>query len=574
MNKKALEVQNWLSPNQQATRIADYWVSWNNAREKQRERWREIDAYIHATSTQDLMEQSAWDHTTHIPIAAEIFEDLVAIMNDTVIPHEDWLGWRPFDSTANSKQKRDKVLAYIRNRHELNGFNTTMNELLSDFIRYGNAFVMTVAKTSMDGYIGPVPVRISPYDIVFNPTATKFENTPKIIRQVMDLGEFKMFCEEHSEDVSQEVMQQVLDRRGSYGSVDLAELDKNTQYLPDGFSSLSTYFMNSGMVELLWFFGDVYDSTTQELHKNRKMIIVDRVNVLLDVEEMNPRIRKASYRPRPDNLWAQGALDNIIGMNYQINHRENSKSDAIDRFIHPDRLFVGDVEEIWDENTGQYKYLAPENGMVRDITPDASVLSFNAEIDTLTLRARSAARLPLQLAGFRTPGEKTAFEVQSLNEGAFRGFINKAEQFEIELLEPMVRDEIQVGRDNLASALQVATSDDEGFTMMLEITEQDLKSNGVLVPYGARRFKRELQQMNMLYQLSNSQLGNMIAPHISTFNLAKLVERLGGFDKFEFIDKFASIDEQLEAQKLQATAEELQLQDLQQRQAQDQMMME
>jgi hypothetical protein len=212
--------------------------------------------------------------------------------------------------------------------------------------------------------------------------------------------------------------------------------------------------------------------------------------------------------------------------------------------------------------------------MVRDITPDGSVLSFNAEVDTLTLRARSAARLPLQLAGFRTPGEKTAFEVQSLNEGAFRGFINKAEQFEIELLEPMVRDEIQVGRDNLASALQVATSDDEGFTMMLEITEQDLKSNGVLVPYGARRFKRELQQMNMLYQLSNSQLGAMIAPHISTFNLAKLVERLGGFDKFEFIDKFASIDEQLEAQKLQATAEELQLQDLQQRQAQDQMMME
>jgi len=133
MNKKALEVQNWLNPNQQATRIADYWVSWNNLREKQRERWREIDAYIHATSTLDLMEHSAWDHTTHIPIVAEIFEDLVAIMNDTVIPHEDWLGWRPFDSTANSKQKRDKVLAYIRNRHELNGFNSTMNELLSDY---------------------------------------------------------------------------------------------------------------------------------------------------------------------------------------------------------------------------------------------------------------------------------------------------------------------------------------------------------------------------------------------------------------------------------------------------------
>lgn len=570
MNKKALEVQSWLSPHQQAVKIADYWSSWNNLRERQRERWREIDSYIHATSTQDLMEQSAWDHTTHIPIVAEIYEDLVAIMNDTVIPHEDWLGWRPYDRSANSAQKRTAVLSYIKNRHELNGFNSTINHLLSDFVRYGNSFVLTVPQVNADGYVGPKPLRISPYDIVFNPTATDFENTPKIIRQIMDLGQFKMFCEEQGDVIDKEVMQRVLDRRGGYAGVDSAELDKNTQYLPDGFGSVSSYFFESGMIELLWFYGDIYDQTSQELHRGRKIVVVDRTSILLDVEE-HARIRHARYRPRPDNLWAQGALDNIVGMNYQVNHRENSKSDAIDRFIHPDRLFVGDVEEIWDETTGQYKYLAPENGMVRDLSPDSSVLAFNSEIDMLTLRARSAARLPLQLAGFRTPGEKTAFEVQSLNEGAFRGFINKAEQFEIELLEPMVRDEIEVGRDNLTSALQVATSDEEGFVTMMTITQEDLKSNGVLVPYGARRFKRELQQMNMLYQLSNSQLGQYIGQHINTFNLAKVVERLGGFEQFVFIDKFAAIEEQREAQQLQATAEEMTLQDLQQRQMQDEM---
>jgi hypothetical protein len=570
MNKKALEVQSWLSPHQQAVKIADYWSSWNNLRERQRERWREIDSYIHATSTQDLMEQSAWDHTTHIPIVAEIYEDLVAIMNDTVIPHEDWLGWRPYDRSANSTQKRTAVLSYIKNRHELNGFNSTINHLLSDFVRYGNSFVLTVPQVNADGYVGPKPLRISPYDIVFNPTATDFENSPKIIRQIMDLGQFKMFCEEQGDAIDKEVMQRVLDRRGGYAGVDSAELDKNTQYLPDGFGSVSSYFFESGMIELLWFYGDIYDQTSQELHRGRKIVVVDRTSILLDVEE-HARIRHARYRPRPDNLWAQGALDNIVGMNYQVNHRENSKSDAIDRFIHPDRLFVGDVEEIWDETTGQYKYLAPENGMVRDLSPDSSVLAFNSEIDMLTLRARSAARLPLQLAGFRTPGEKTAFEVQSLNEGAFRGFINKAEQFEIELLEPMVRDEIEVGRDNLTSALQVATSDEEGFVTMMTITQEDLKSNGVLVPYGARRFKRELQQMNMLYQLSNSQLGQYIGQHINTFNLAKVVERLGGFEQFVFIDKFAAIEEQREAQQLQATAEEMTLQDLQQRQMQDEM---
>jgi hypothetical protein len=515
------------------------------------------------------MEHPAWDHTTHIPVVAEIFEDLIAIMADTVIPHEDWLSWRPYTRQAAQEEKRKKVLAYIRNRHELNGFNKTIMDLLADYVRYGNAFVLTEAQTGLDGYVGPVPIRISPYDIVFNPTAKHFDNTPKIIREVMDLGEFKKFAAENEDIVDKETVEKVLDRRGTYGTLSGAEVDKNTQYLPDGFGSFEEYYMHSGMVELLWMYGSVYDSYEKELHTDRKIVVADRCNVLMDVEQANSRIRHAGYRPRPDNLWSQGALDNIVGMNYQINHRENSKSDAIDRFIHPDRLYRGDVDEIFDDNTGQIKYLAPENGDVRDLSPDSSVLAFNSEIDTLTLRARSAARLPLQLAGFRTPGEKTATEVQSLNEGAFRGFINKAEQFEINLLEPMVKDEIEVGRENLSSVMQVATDSDDGFSTFLDVTKADLESNGVLVPYGARRFKRELQQMAMLQQMSSSNLGQLIGQHISTWNLAKTVERIGGFDKFEFIEKFAVIEEQQEAQSLQTTAEEQQLNDLMQRQEED-----
>jgi len=569
MNRKTLEVEQWLSPHTKATSIAEQQLEWYSLSEEARKRWREIDAYIHATSTQDIMDGSAWDHTTHIPVVAEIFEDLVAIMADTVIPHEDWLAWRPMDNKAATKEKREKVLAYLRNRHELNGFNKTMMDLLSDYVRYGNSFVLTKGETG-DGYVGPKPMRISPYDITFNPTATHFDKTPKIIREVMSLGEFKQWCDANPDVIDQEVCQKVLDRRGSYGEVAGAELDKNTQYIPQGFGSFSSYY-TSGMVELLWFYGTVYDKYKQQLHTDKKIVVVDRLNVLLEEEQGNSRIRKATYRPRPDNLWGQGALDNIVGMNYQINHRENSKSDAIDRFIHPDRLFVGDVEEIFDENTGQYKYLAPENGSVSDMSPNSAVLSFNSEIDTLTLRARSAARLPLQLAGFRTPGEKTATEVQSLNEGAFRGFINKAEQFEIDLLEPMVKDEIEVGRELIESALQVQTDDDDGFMMFLSVTEADLNSNGLLVPYGARRFKREVQQMAMLQQLSNSNLGQLVGQHINSWKLAQTVSRIGGFDKFEFFEKFAVIEEQQEAQQLQTTAEEQQLNDLVQRQEEDEL---
>ena len=75
--------------------------------------------------------------------------------------------------------------------------------------------------------------------------------------------------------------------------------------------------------------------------------------------------------------------------------------------------------------------------------------------------------------------------------------------------------------------------------------------------------------MAMLQQLANSNLGQMIGQHISTWQLAKAVEQIGGFDKFEIINKFAVIEEQQEAQSLQTTAEEMQLQDLEQRMAQD-----
>lgn len=38
----------------------------------------------------------------------------------------------------------------------------------------------------------------------------------------------------------------------------------------------------------------------------------------------------AGWRYRPDNLWAMGPLDNIVGMQYRIDHLENLKADAMD----------------------------------------------------------------------------------------------------------------------------------------------------------------------------------------------------------------------------------------------------
>jgi hypothetical protein len=184
------------------------------------------------------------------------------------------------------------------------------------------------------------------------------------------------------------------------------------------------------------------------------------------------------------------------------------------------------------------------------------VLTFDNQIMMHRDLARTSARLPQQLAGFRTAGEKTATEVQSLNDGAFRGFINKVSQVEEDLLEPFVQAEMRIARDNFSSIIKVLEEDEEGILLTTSITEDDLSANGKLLPMGSRRFSRQLQQLQGLTQLTNTNIAQMVGQHINTYNLAKTVEELYGFEKYAFINKFAAIDEGLEGQEKQMMAEQ------------------
>lgn len=546
--------------------ISFYWHDWNSQRTDALKLWSEIDAYLHATDTSQLEGGNNFDHRTHIPILSELHQDLIAILYSTLFPHDDWLGWKGFDINAITQTLRRKVLSYIKQCHSMNGFSKEMRKCIDDLVRYGNCFYKSYYKDGtmegedgvVAGYIGATGKRISPFDIVFNPVASSFCKAPKIIRKLMSIGEFMEFLETIDEDdkvLDDEAKKQLLARRtGTSG--DYTETYKEAQFIPSGFGSIQEYY-RSGYIEVLWFYGDIYDDIEMTFHKKRCIVVADRDVTVLDKEELFDGIRKGSWTDRPDNLWSQGALDNVVGINYMINHRENGKNDAIDKFIHPDRAYVGDVEEIYDEVTGHTKYILPEGGSVQDIRPDSTVLTYNNELALHRELARQSARLPQQLAGFRTAGEKTATEVQSLNDGAFRGFINKAAQLEVDFVEPIVQDEIRIAKDNFQSIIRVLDEDeDEGFMLTTEITEEDLSANGKLIPMGSRRFSRMLQQQQGLITLSNTQLGQMVMPHINTYSLAKSIEQLYGFEKYDFIKKFASIDEQLEAQEKQMYAEQ------------------
>lgn len=545
--------------------IVSNWSTWNSSRTQAMELWAEIDSYLHATDTSLLEGGSNFDHKTHLPILSELHEDLIAIVYSTLFPHDDWLSWKGFEINAITKQIRQKVLSYIKQCHSMNGFSVQMRKVVDDLIRYGNCFTQTYYKNEsmegeqgmVSGYAGPAIKRISPYDIAFNPVAKEFSKTPKIIRELITVGDLhEMYTSADTDDlgISEEEFDNLLSRRTGSGN-DATERYKEKQYIPQGFSSINEYY-NSGYVELLWFYGDFFCDADNSFSKKRCVVVVDRDTVLIDKEELFPAIFKGGWTPRPDNLWSQGPLDKVVGINYMINHRENSKNDAIDKFTYPDRAYVGDVEEIYDEVTGHTKYIMPEGGSVSDIRPDSTVLTFDNQIMMHRDLARTSARLPQQLAGFRTAGEKTATEVQSLNDGAFRGFINKAAQMEEDLIENAVQAEIRVAKDNFSSIIKVLEEDEDGILLTTQITEEDLSANGKLIPHGSRRFSRQLQQLQGLTQLANTQIGQMVAPHINTYNLAKTVEELYGFDKFGFVNKFASIDEQMEAEERSMLAQQ------------------
>ena len=547
-----------------AAEIAGYWHEWDSARSSQLDMWSEIDGYIHATDTSSLEGGEFFDHKTFIPVISEIHEDLIAIIFSTVFPHEDWLGWKGFDAKAIATEKRRKLTSLIKQVHSLNGFSSTFRKVIDDLVRYGNCFtkVAYVNETQQEedettsGYIGPKVTRISPYDIVFNPTLQEFDKAPKIIKSLISTGEFKEFVDSLGEEsaLTEEQLQGLLSRRAG-GALDNSDRYKETQYIAAGYGSIDEYY-NSGMIELMWFYGDIFDTETFEVHKGRCVVCVDGNTVVYESYQPKSTIFKGSWKPRPDNLWSQGPLDNLVGINYMINHRENSKNDSIDHFATPDRAYVGDVEEIYDEVTGQTKYIMPEGGSVQDITPDATVLTYDNQIQMHMEMARRAARIPQQLTGFRTSGEKTAFEVQNLNDGAFRGFINKAMQFEEDVVEKVVTAEIRVAKENFSTVISVLEEDEEGIISVLEVTEEDLSSNGKLVPFGARRFSRNLQQLAGLQNLTQGPLYQILGKHFNTYDLARVWESLNGFENYEVIKKFAAIDEAMEEQEATMLAQQ------------------
>ena len=180
--------------------------------------------------------------------------------------------------------------------------------------------------------------RISPNDIVFNPIAPSFAETPKIVRSLVSKGEVKEMIERMAADAedSEEAMKlwdymKDIRHTAAEHSGDLRS--KDSIYQVAGFDSFKSY-LESEYVEILTFYGDLYDESKDEFLRNHVIKVVDRHKIISSKPSptyfgTHP-IYHCGWRLRPDSLWAMGPLDNLVGMQYRIDHLENIKADLFD----------------------------------------------------------------------------------------------------------------------------------------------------------------------------------------------------------------------------------------------------
>jgi hypothetical protein len=242
-------------------------------------------------------------------------------------------------------------------------------------------------------------------------------------------------------------------------------------------------------------------------------------------------------------------LENLVGLQYRLDHLENAKADAWDQTILPPKVIQGDVEPFeWGPNATIH---IPEDGNVTILPPNPAVFQANNELAYIMSIMEEMAGAPKQAMGIRTPGEKTAFEVQSLENAAGRIFNNKILKFSREMLEPAINLFVEVARRNLDYADTIKVVDnDYGVSQFMSVTRDDLTAKGKLRPVGARHFAARAQLIQNLTGIFNSPIGQMIQPDLSRKALTQLIEEILGLSKFKLFKDNVAISEQLETQKL------------------------
>lgn len=572
-----------LNPDQVAQVISDNYITWEGMRQERVRDWQEIQEYIFATdTTKTTNSKLPWSNKTTVPKLCQIRDNLYANYHATMFPKRKWLIWEGETPSDDEMIKRKTIESYMGWVIDRNEFYDEVAKLILDYIDYGNAFGTVEwideskdlleeaddldAPSAKVGYVGPMIRRISPLDIVFNPAASSFSSTPKIIRSFISIGELKkVLMKDTITEEEKERAEKLYDyligirRHVSQQTVGQNLESKDRIYNIAGFNSYRNY-LESDTIEVLTFYGDYFNREKGELMENRIVTVVDRHKIVSDV--LNPSffgkapIFHAGWRIRPDNIWAMGPLENLVGMQYRMDHLENMKADMVDLIAAPPLKVSGYVQ---DFTWGPFERIyTDEAGNVELLSPDTHALQLDTQIAYLQQLMEEMAGSPKEAAGFRTPGEKTKYEVQRLENAASRIFENKIKQFERGMLEMCLNAMLELSRRNLVPTTIRVFNDELKVSTFLNLSKEDLVGKGRIRPVAARHFAEQAQQIQDLNMFFASAVGQdpTVMNHFSSVGIAKLFESMLDLEDYNIVQPYVRLSEQSEMQQLSQIHEE------------------
>lgn len=567
---RTLDIMEMQEPDYLATAIANKFVAWESARDRWYNNAKETLENLYATSTRDIFNQAKdTDNCTHIPKITQIRDMLITYYLDAMFSLPDYVDWEAYNEESLDINTKDTLKALMAQMLHDSQFQPTIRELVEDYVDYGNAFT-TVAMVNetlklesgvANVYNGPKAIRLDPLNVFFDPLAISFEKTPKIIRTIKTLGELVAEAEElpESAQVYKEALNRALEKRSRIRqavSTTNAESIKNDICSIAGCGNWSQYYA-SDTVELLTFYGDLYDVERNKLYKNSKIVVMDRCSVLLEEPirnfGFNCNIFKSGWRDRKDNLWSMSPLDNIKGMQFMVDFLENKRADIFNYISNPMWVTKGDVE--------MPEYLYPGchvgvdvDGDFKTISPDATALAADTYVDRYQMLMEEMAGTPREAMGFRTPGEKTAFEVSQLNTAASRLFNEKTRKFEMEILEPLLTLMMRMYLSDPTRVTRVKMMNEDGVILFKEVNVQDMAVQGRFIATGSNTYTERARQAQTIMQLYNSAIPSdqLVFNYFNPKVIAKVIAHTTGLDKYkDIIQPNARVDAELEMAKYQ-----------------------
>jgi hypothetical protein len=181
------------------------------------------------------------------------------------------------------------------------------------------------------------------------------------------------------------------------------------------------------------------------------------------------------------------------------------------------------------------------------------------QIQALEAKMEEMAGAPREAMGIRSPGEKTKFEVQTLDNASSRMFLNKIKHFETVFFEPMLNYGLELARKNMSGVDTVRTLDSElDATIFTEITKDDIVANGVLHAEGASHFAdRAIKLQNLLNLMNSATMQDpAVKVHMSGKKIAQMADELADLSSFKIYGANIRVFENLETQKLMAQGSE------------------